>query len=85
MFLNKISMAAPLRPARPLALGAVILTVSALCLTGCRETKPAEDPMAAVTPPTGAPGGAPIAGKQAAKDDAILKETAAEKNPEGGK
>jgi hypothetical protein len=76
MFLNHASLLTARRWKLPVALGAVLLTSSVICLAGCGGSKPP-------TPPPGsATALSPDAGP--AKDQEILKETAKEKNPEGG-
>jgi len=73
MFLNNSS-------ARSLALGALLLSLSALCLTGCGGSKPA-DGGASPDAKAGATGGsAPLAADAgAAKDQQIQKEVSQEK------
>lgn len=89
MSLHKISYRTLHRWARPLTLGALLLTSSALCLTGCGGSKPEAD-TAQTGPQTGsaAPAAAPASSANpagtSAKDEAIMKEAAQEKNPEGG-
>lgn len=92
MFLHQTTRLTVRRWAPQLAVGVLLLTSSALCLTGCAGSKPADDPAA---PASGAASGKAPAGSTAtggaalapdagaAKDQAILKETAQEKNPDG--
>ncbi len=67
--------------ARSIATGALMVTSSALMLTGCGGSKPADQPLPGAST-NGKPAMAPDAG--AAKDQSILKETAGEKNPDAG-
>ncbi len=91
MFYHTTSLLPARRRARVLVLGALLLTTSALCLTGCGGSKPAENAASVPNVPAGAPAGASAGSGAAlapdastAKDQAVQKETAGEKNPEGG-
>jgi len=66
--------------ARSLALGALLLSLSALCLTGCGGSKPADGGAGGGDAKAGGAGSAPLAPDAgAAKDQQIQKEVSQEK------